>query len=1249
MITNIKKRRSSFMYRILSFFIMFTFVSSFITPPAIQAQSETILNLPIPGTMISPTQEFVPTLIKGMTIHPDNPLMFDFMVNVGDLKIEGAELEEESQKLIKYFLAALTIPESDMWVNLSPHEKDRIIPEQFGQTEMGRDLLAQDYMLKQLTASLMYPENEFGEKFWINIYQKAMDLYGTTEIPVNTFNKVWVVPQQAVVYEQGTSAFVISSHLKVMLEKDYVALEKELSDGSYEVGNMKRKSVEEINDLSSKVVRDILLPEIEREVNEGETFAKLRQIYNAMVLATWYKANLKKSLLGQVYVDQNKIEGIDVEDKKIAKKIYNQYMEALKKGVYNYTREDYDPASRQIIEREYFSGGMFMPRVAETTRMTQKFGDGINLSKVAQMPAPQIVRVMRDMQLAAQGNPNQVGQLRSLVQSLPIAKQREVLTQLNSLDSGMKEMRVFLVENTGASESARVAYKPRTMETQVRFQQAVVPAVSNGNNALKAFELALNTQDSVAQQRLPKVLEKTQAFVGKDAADVLVFATPKVQNAGFQVSEAEAPRVVVINPPVFNTAQDKVDFLTNVKNQVADRSDNVVVAVVTPREIGARIGNESVASQASVAQQAFSAYVPELATNTGFDVVVAPSKENVMQAVNAVMAMPMPQSLTEGKAFEFNNGELRQVANISFGSSSREQAMAASPLQEQRALTAVRAVAAQTMFEVPEILSSNNVDGAQNILRRNQIPTSTPSKIFLVQSKGSATSKQAPRLVSMLVPEGASDMATLQLVAKVEEAANAYTAQTQEQIAIAVNVVKPAQYKDIQRQGADRVVSQITEALSGVFEPTTFANMSSSDIITKADIVNVKSLLRTLGQLKITREQNSQINKGKPISIAINPSTERAWTIPTPTLTTSPNLTPAVSVTSPSMLPLFNLTGKTRAAVAGSDMNVGADVTLASLAVPTPRGSKGPQVSHLMAFVPTVQKSNDPVIVNIPADIKGMDSANVGALGSRLQSLANDLGRPLVVSTLPTAVLDMSGARAVAGKPSAGVELSFAALSQSNFNGVLDQKPATVVDTSRRGDVPVEFSLNPQTQTLSQPTTSAISPKIMESVAKLAKDARQGTLQQGVTDKVDFSKLVQPSSQIMDGTASLARMESAQVALDSYANKMTEMSLVKSLPKAQRSELKAESRRAITELSQLTKAIETKRDTVGGINLDPRLLDLQIKRDGAGVPLPISQQVIENMDIKGFVPVIINIQPIPMQNLPLLSEATEAEQEQVNS
>lgn len=54
----------------------------------------------------------------------------------------------------------------------------------------------------------------------------------------------------------------------------------------------------------------------------------------------------------------------------------------------------------------------------------------------------------------------------------------------------------------------------------------------------------------------------------------------------------------------------------------------------------------------------------------------------------------------------------------------------------------------------------------------------------------------------------------------------------------------------------------------------------------------------------------------------------------------------------------------------------------------------------------------------------------------------------------------------------------------------------------------------------------------------------------------------------------------------------------------------------------------------GGIDLNSALLDLQIKRDGEGVPLPVNLQDFESMNIQGFMPIIINVTPIP--NLPMI-------------
>ena len=121
------------------------------------AQSSYIANL-ISKSSVLTNANYDPQLIIGMNIDKDDPFKFEFLVSEGDAVLSKEKLKDESLKMIKYFMTALTVPEDEMWVNLSPYEKDRIIPEQFGFTEMGCDLLAQDYILKQLTSSLIHPD-----------------------------------------------------------------------------------------------------------------------------------------------------------------------------------------------------------------------------------------------------------------------------------------------------------------------------------------------------------------------------------------------------------------------------------------------------------------------------------------------------------------------------------------------------------------------------------------------------------------------------------------------------------------------------------------------------------------------------------------------------------------------------------------------------------------------------------------------------------------------------------------------------------------------------------------------------------------------------------------------------------------------------------------------------------------------------------------------------------------------------------
>ncbi len=297
--------------------------------------------MPPPGRLLEASPRFVAPELKAISVDPLDPCKFKFLVNAAD----DPHLDQEQiERLAKYFLTFLAIPEEDLWVNLSPYEANRILNQNLESTIVGRDMLILDYMLKQMAASMTYPEREPGRTFWKKMLAKAGEKY-RGYAPMDMISKVWIVPEKAVVYERDGSAFIAESRLKVMLEKDYLAQK------------MRGQAPTANNALESTLLKEIILPELEREVNEGREFAPLRQMFHSLILAIWFKRRLKEHLVNKVFADQKKTFGIAVDEKNFKEKIYGQYLEAFKKGVYNYIREDRDQ-SGGLVPRKYFSGGV---------------------------------------------------------------------------------------------------------------------------------------------------------------------------------------------------------------------------------------------------------------------------------------------------------------------------------------------------------------------------------------------------------------------------------------------------------------------------------------------------------------------------------------------------------------------------------------------------------------------------------------------------------------------------------------------------------------------------------------------------------------------------------------------------------------------------------------------------------------------------------------------------------------------------
>ena len=359
--TNFRKNKA--LLRIACLFVTISFLSNAVFPGFARAQD---LVLPAPTQFVHLSNSYSFPVLKGLRFDPKTPFNMQFIIDTADQKDVD---QEEASRLIKYFFAGLAIPEKDTWVNMSSYEKDRIIPSSLAETDLGKDLLSLDYILKQVSVSLTYPESEIGKDFWAKTYASVLKIAHTTNLPVNTFNKIWIMPDKAEVYEHENFALVHEATLKTMLEEDYIALKNGISDIQKQKKNMKEELIEKINKASSDVMREFILPKINKDVNSGKNFATLRQIYYSLILGVWFKKKFKDSIY-KYYINQGKVNGIDITDKDAKDRIYNLYVQALQKGLYNYIKSDYDAGTHRNIKRQYFSGGFTAMNLASSAIIT---------------------------------------------------------------------------------------------------------------------------------------------------------------------------------------------------------------------------------------------------------------------------------------------------------------------------------------------------------------------------------------------------------------------------------------------------------------------------------------------------------------------------------------------------------------------------------------------------------------------------------------------------------------------------------------------------------------------------------------------------------------------------------------------------------------------------------------------------------------------------------------------------------------
>ena len=497
--------------RIYSFLVTIVFVFVLLSTDLLRVNdaSASALGLPAPNAMLGISKTMNPTILKGIKFYPDNPLRFSFLVDQGDAK--SADLEE-IHKLIRYFLAGLTIPEQDLWVNLSPYEKDRIVAKSLGETELGKDMLSQDYILKQLSSSLTHPTSTMGKQYWD--YLKSAE--------GKAFNKVWIVPDKVVVYENNDVVMLSDTTLKTLIENDYLAAKNNSTHNSTAVP---QESID--------YIRQTIIPEINKDINEGENFASLRQLYGSVVLALWFKKKFAQSFYKH-YLDKNKISGIDLEDKQTKDKIFNLYVQAFEKGAYDLIRKEKDIKNTKNIKRRYFAGGVGIAGASEKMVIEQKYsGSAIN----------PLIEVETDIAPLSNGKVQEINFIKSSSSNVDASEEQDFIDTLEELSDEERALVKKLFKDLADKESKPVI--GRELEVQEIVNALSAPAGIGVKNS---------------------ILMKGKKGVGKTILARIVAKHLKENNIE---SSLTGRRIYSIEPQVFIDNLDEIlPILRKVKNKI---------------------------------------------------------------------------------------------------------------------------------------------------------------------------------------------------------------------------------------------------------------------------------------------------------------------------------------------------------------------------------------------------------------------------------------------------------------------------------------------------------------------------------------------------------------------------------------------------------------------------------------------------------------------------------------------------------
>ncbi len=286
-----------------------------------------------------------------------NNLGYAFKANQSTQGILPVNVEQMADLSSDSFFIWLTLPPQTFWVNLNPNEPDRIIDSELGKTDAGRIMLEADLQMKTTVSKLIHPDSALGQAFWNQIYDHIQNL----NLNQLCFSfRQWIVPGKVTVWATDNSIYIVEAALEVKLESEYLELK------GYESSSAAACPPDVNPDLqkyAEDLFRQLILPELIKEVNSAPEYRDLRTIFFSRVIAEWYKeqhATSEKAIFSKL-IDQGNVAdwySIKAWDKQ---EIFNRYVQSVTQGEFNISRQSQQGNS--IYTRTYFYGGVDLSTV----------------------------------------------------------------------------------------------------------------------------------------------------------------------------------------------------------------------------------------------------------------------------------------------------------------------------------------------------------------------------------------------------------------------------------------------------------------------------------------------------------------------------------------------------------------------------------------------------------------------------------------------------------------------------------------------------------------------------------------------------------------------------------------------------------------------------------------------------------------------------------------------------------------------